>query len=91
MRASRTAPYQRFAPRASPISRANCASNGCCWRRAHKATLGATTLRSTSSPTSVAAKRSGCAPISIGRRGAGARRLNRSNCITRIAGGTSSR
>jgi hypothetical protein len=28
------APYRRFAPRAFPISRANCVSNGYCWRRA---------------------------------------------------------
>jgi tetratricopeptide (TPR) repeat protein len=72
-----------------PISRANCASSGCCWRRARKATSDAMIWRSTSSPTSTAAKRSGCAPTSTGRRGAGARHPNRSNCTTPIAGATS--
>ncbi len=89
--ASPTAPSPHFAPPASPISPANYARSGCCWRRALRATSGAMTSRSISSRISAAAKRSGCAPIFSGRRGTGARRPNRSNCITRIAGATSNR
>ena len=69
--------------------RANCASSGCCWRPARKATSDAMTSRSTSSRTSPAARRSGCAPTSTGRRGAGARPPSRSNCTTPTAGATS--
>jgi len=58
-------------------------------RRARKATSGVMIWRSTSSPISTAAKRSGCALTSTGRRGAGARHPNRSNCTTPIAGATS--
>ena len=54
-----------------------------------RATSGATISRSISSPTSPAARRSGCAPTSIGRRGSGGRLPNRSSCITASGGGIS--
>src|SRR6516165_10107738 len=80
-----------FAPAALPISPASCASSGSCSRRARRATSGATTSRSTSFPTSRAAKRSGCARTSTGQPGAGASPPSRSSSITAIAGATSSR
>ena len=47
--------------------------------------------RSRSSPTSRAARRSGCAPTSCGRASAGAKRPSRSSCSTASAGASSSR
>ncbi|RTM01362.1 MAG: hypothetical protein EKK32_13535 [Bradyrhizobiaceae bacterium] len=49
--ASRIAPSRRCARPALPISRASCASSGCCWRRAPTATSAVMISPSTSSPT----------------------------------------
>ena len=75
--------------RARPISRAICASSGCCSRRARSPISAATSWRSRSSPTSRAAKRCGCAPTFCGRRKNGARRPSRSNCCMATAGASS--
>ncbi len=88
---SRSVRSTRFAPPGLPTFPANCGSNACCSRRARRATSGVTTSRSTSFPTSMAAKRSGCAPTSIGPRGNGASRPSRSNSITPTAGAISNR
>src|SRR3984957_11876666 len=88
---SRSARSLRFARPGSPISRENCASSASCSMRARRATSDVMTSRSTSFPMSRVGNRSGCVPISTGRRVSGASRTNRSNSITPTAGATSNR
>ena len=83
--------WRRCARPASPTSTTTCATSACCLKRGRFPTSAVTTSPTRWSPISRAARRSGCAPTSCGRRRNGRRRRSSSSCCTAIAGRSSRR